>query len=92
MTKNELKNEFMELWSLTNNVIDNIRDTDTYTKEDCYYNHLNDKKFSELYGLGHNKGWRLNTIKKSEIEIKITEITEILKKYNDILTQQLEKM
>ena len=92
MTKQELKAEYMELWTLTNSTINEIRDTDTYTKERKYYKHLSDKKCSELYGLGHNGGWRLDQMKKSEIEVKIIEITELLKKYSDMLTEQLGKI
>jgi len=98
MTKQELVTEYKQLWHLTNKEIEYIRDTDSYTGDRLYYRFFEDRKeFPELinrpglYALGSDK-WRLNRITKSELTIKIQEITEQLSYLGKVLTQQLGKM
>lgn len=98
MTKQELIKEYNQLWHLTNKEIEYIRDTDYYTGDRLYYRFLENKKEfpelnnrPELYALGAGK-WRLNRITKSELAIKIQEITDQLSYFCRILKQQLEKM
>jgi len=98
MTKAELVKEYQQLWTLTNKEIGYIRDTDRYTGDRLYYRFFEGKNEfhelnnrSELYALGADK-WRLNRITKSELAIKIQEITEQLSYLGKVLTQQLGKM
>jgi len=99
MTKAELVKEYNQLWTLTKKELEYIRDTDSYTGDKLYYKFVLDSKDipelskrQELYNLGGEGNWRLNRITKTDLEIKIQEITELLTYYSKILKQQLEKM
>lgn len=98
MSKSELISEYKQLWALTNKTIEHIRDTDPYTGDRLYYRFFEDRNEfpelanrPELYALGACK-WRLDKITKSELVIKIQEITNQLSCLDKTLTQQLGKM
>jgi hypothetical protein len=98
MTKAELAKEYLQLWYLTNKEIEYIRDTDSITGDRLYHRFfINKDEFPELsnrpelYALGADK-WRLNRITKSDLAIKIQEITDQLSFLCKLLKQQLEKI
>jgi len=91
MTKSEMKQEYNELWALSNNTMNDIRDTDTYTKDNKYYEYIGRNDHS-LYCLGGSGSWRMNKLTKTELAKKIILITEQLGIFNTMLTQQLAKI